>query len=312
MVAKALLFGSNGQLGKTLIAHYQEQSSEYSLDCLRLDKPLINYPGPSVTDGLNIADLAQLCQVLNQHQPSLIINAAAYTNVDKAEIDREKANVVNAEAVKVMAEWAAQNHARLCHFSTDYVMSGLSREPLIESYPHQPMNYYGYTKSLAEQYIQQSGCEFLIIRTSWLYSQYSPNFVLTMAHLLRYKQHVFVVDDQWGVPTSATFVSRYTLQLLQAQQQGIYHVVPSGYTSWYEFALKIRLMMSKQYPELTLASIEPISSRDYAKLQQEKYQVAERPRYAILSNTKLATLLAKKIPDWTLAFENELRLFKLF
>ena len=189
--------------------------------------------------GLDLADAPPLAASVRALQPDIIVNAAAYTAVDKAEAERDLAFAVNATAPRVLAEEARRIGAILVHFSTDYVFDGEKASPYVEGDPTRPINVYGESKLAGEQAIQASGCRHLILRTSWVYGPRGKNFLLTMLRLAKERSELRVVDDQIGSPTSSLAIARATPLLLEKGAQGLYHMTAGGETSWCGFARAI-------------------------------------------------------------------------
>jgi dTDP-4-dehydrorhamnose reductase len=188
---------------------------------------------------LELADPDSIRRAVRAARPELIVNAAAYTAVDKAESEREAAFAVNASAPGVLAEEAKRAGALLVHYSTDYVFDGAKASPYVEDDAPNPLNVYGASKLAGERAIVDSGCRYLILRTSWVYGARGSNFYLTMLRLARERPELRVVDDQVGAPTSSLAIARGTAQLLGLDAQGLYHMSAAGETSWCGFARAI-------------------------------------------------------------------------
>lgn len=210
--------------------------------------------------------------LLERERPKLVINCAAYTEVDKAEAEPELAHLVNAQAVGQLAEACRAFGSGLIHFSTDYVFDGSSSEPYEPHAPKRPINVYGRTKSDGEDRALQSGAELLIVRTSWVFAPWGKNFVRTMGDLLRTRSEVRVVADQLGCPTYAPDLAATALALYESNVRGITHVTNGPPVSWYEFALAI------QDAQGSTAQVTPVSSAEFPR-------PAPRPRYSVLSST---------------------------
>ena len=268
-----LLLGASGQLGSELRR--------------LLDAAAVPYLAPEL-DELDLTSSASLAGYLAAHQPVLIINAAAYTAVDKAESERELAEQLNHLAPAQLAQWAAEAGAYLIHVSTDYVFDGTAHSPLKEEQPTAPLGVYGRTKRLGEEAIERSGCRYTILRTAWLYSSYGANFVKTMLRLMRERSQLTVVADQIGSPTYARDLAGCILQLLQRPEPlvGLYHFSNEGVASWYDFAEAIR-----EYAGLD-CEVLPIPTSAYPT-------AAVRPLYSLLDKAKIkAALPALHIPHW--------------
>jgi len=224
-------------------------------------------------------------------RPDIIVNAAAYTAVDKAESDRESCFAVNATAPGVMAIEAAALGARLVHYSTDYVFDGNKTTPYVEEDLTGPRNVYGASKLAGEEAITQAGGEFLILRTSWVYGNHGANFLKTMLRLRRERPELRIVADQYGAPTSADAIAEATVRILKragtgSWVSGVYHMTAAGATSWYEFAKAIFARAGGPAP-----SVVPIATAEYPT-------PAARPANSVLSNEKFAATFGFRLPDW--------------
>lgn len=283
-MASVLIFGKDGQVGTEL------QRSLLSL-------------APIDAVNRSQADLAQLDQIqhtLQQSKPKVIVNAAAYTAVDKAETDTERAFCVNAKAVGVMAEYAKKHNALLVHYSTDYVFAGDQSQPYLETDQPNPQNVYGHSKLAGETHIAQSGCDHLIFRTSWVYAGHGNNFMRTMMRLAQQREQLTVVDDQFGTPTSAEMLADLTALAIWAHQHaqldsGLYHLTAKDKTSWHGFAQFIVEQMLAQgiptrvQPDQVLA----IPSSQYPT-------PAKRPAFSYLDSSKIEQALSIELPAWPL------------
>lgn len=283
-MASILIFGKDGQVGNEL------QRSLLPLATLH-------------AVGRKEADLAQPDQVqraLEQFKPSMIVNAAAYTAVDKAETETQLAQRINAEAVAQMAEYAKSNNALLVHYSTDYVFNGEQSRPYVETDATQPINVYGHSKLAGEQAIQQSGCAHLVFRTSWVYAGHGNNFMRTMMRLAQQRDQLTVVDDQIGTPTSAELLADVTALAIWAHQQerldnGLYHLTAKGETSWCGFARFIveQMLANQMSPHVQPDQVLAIPSSNYPT-------PAQRPAFSHLDTSRLEHALAIKLPNWQL------------
>jgi dTDP-4-dehydrorhamnose reductase len=232
-------------------------------------------------------------RVVRQLNPSIIINAAAYTAVDQAETEPEKARAVNTQGVRVLAEETERLGALLVHYSTDYVFDGAQNEPYVESDTTNPLSVYGLTKLAGEQAIQESGCFHLIFRTAWIYAATGKNFVRTIARLSQQKPVLSVVNDQRGAPTSAHDVASMTIRVLRQASlpvRGLYHMTAGGETTWYSLAQ--RVVSELQRRQLTAATLKPITTAEYPTL-------AKRPLNSVLSNKRLADDFDVNMPHWS-------------
>ncbi|AFM35414.1 MULTISPECIES: dTDP-4-dehydrorhamnose reductase [Stutzerimonas stutzeri subgroup] len=249
-------------------------------------------------NALDLSDSDQVREQVRLLRPDLIINAAAYTAVDPAESHRELAFAVNARGPQVLAEEAARLGVPLIHYSTDYVFDGRKGEPYCEADVPQPLSVYGASKLAGEQAIQAVGGEYLILRTSWVYSQHGKNFLLTMQRLLQERDALSVVSDEIGTPTWAATIARTTAEMVrkrsagEAGPSGLYHLTASGETSWYGFACSIAEQLRQQ--GRLRAEITPILSKDYPT-------AAQRPLNSRLNCARLQQDWGIRLPDWETA-----------
>ncbi len=277
---KILLTGKNGQIGWEL-AHALAPLGEV----IAFDR-----------GGLDLAVPDQIVGAVRSVRPDVLVNAAAYTAVDRAESEPDAAHAVNAAAVAVLAEEARRVHALLIHFSTDYVFDGAKDTPYVEEDRPNPINVYGRSKLAGEQAIRSIDGPHLILRTSWVYATRGRNFFLTIRRLLREKEEVRVVSDQMGAPTSAQALADVTAELLGRHSAaglgdagGVYHVTARGYTSWHGFATEIARLELPDLPNPP--RIVPIASDQYRS-------AARRPRNSRLSNEKLLRTFGVELPRW--------------
>ena len=248
-------------------------------------------------------DLAQPERIRQQGQhlrPELIINAAAHTAVDQTESEPELAFAINATAPGILAEAAAELSVPLIHYSTDYVFDGNHAEPYRENDATNPLSVYGGSKLAGEQAIQAVGGMHLILRTSWVYSQHSKNFLLTMQRLLQERESLSVVDDQIGAPTWAGTIAQATAQLITQWRSGhpgpwgVYHLTAQGETSWFGFASAIAAHLHSQGK--TVATLHPIPSSAYPT-------PAQRPLNSRLDCSSLQQDWQVQLPTWQAALE---------
>lgn len=279
---KILLFAKNGQVGWELQRALAPLGELIALDKTQCD----------------LSNSQQLQQTLSEHAPQIIVNASAYTAVDKAEEEPELAHAINATAPAIMASQAKQLGALLVHYSTDYVFSGEGTTPWLEDDITSPQNTYGKTKREGEEAIEQSGCNYLIFRTSWVYAARSQNFIAAMHRLMAEREALGIVSDQIGVPTSAELIADVSahaiVQTLQdAKKCGIYHLTASGETSWYDYAKLIADELLKAGVELkiTLSAIKPIKTSEYPT-------PAKRPLNSRLNTQKIAIAFNLTMPNW--------------
>jgi dTDP-4-dehydrorhamnose reductase len=280
---KILLTGKNGQVGWEL-AHALAPLGEI----IAFDR-----------EGLDLAVPDQIVSAVRSARPEVLINAAAYTAVDRAEREPDAAYAINAAAVAVLAEEAKRIQALLIHYSTDYVFDGAKDGPYVEEDLPNPLNAYGRSKLAGEQAIHDIGGAHLILRTSWVYSARGKNFLLTIRRLLHEKKELRVVSDQIGAPTSARGLAEATAELLRRHSaaalgdaRGIYHATTSGSTSWHGFATEIARLERPDSP----ARIVPIASSEYPT-------PAHRPKNSRLSSEKLLRHFGVGLPRWESCLE---------
>ncbi len=236
---------------------------------------------------------------LNQWQPHIVINPAAYTAVDRAEQEQANAQRINSDSVAELACWCQKNNALLVQYSTDYVFDGNKDSPYLETDAVQPQSVYGQTKNSGEAAVRASGCPHLILRTSWVAGIPGNNFVKTILRLAQTRDTLNVVNDQWGSPTAADLIATLSLQLIQryrSQQAepGTYHLTASGATTWYHFAVYIIEQAQQLGVSLQLApeNIRPVPSSDYPL-------PAPRPKNSRLNLDKLKQALnVTAMPSW--------------
>ncbi len=283
---KILLFGKNGQVGWEL-----QRSLAPLGQLITLGSGDTGYCG-------NLADLSGIQQTIRNLAPDIIVNAAAYTAVDKAETESLLAHRLNAEAPGVMAQEAKRSNALLIHYSTDYVFDGTGDQAYIETDQPGPLNVYGHSKLAGEQAIIDSGCLHLIFRTSWVYATYGSNFIKTILRLTSQKNDLTIVSDQIGSPTGAELIADVTAHVLHRFKEhpecsGIYHLAARQYTSWYEYAQFIRTCTQSIHPTDTVASckISPISSKEFRL-------PAQRPLNSRLNTSKIEKNFDLTLPSW--------------
>ncbi|MBA1263553.1 dTDP-4-dehydrorhamnose reductase [Stutzerimonas stutzeri] len=250
---------------------------------------------------LNLAEPEQIRQQVRLLRPDLIINAAAYTAVDSAQSDRQQAFAVNATGPGVLAEEAARLDVPLIHYSTDYVFDGRKPAPYQEHDQTAPLSVYGESKLAGEQAIQAVAGEHLILRTSWVYSLYGRNFLLTMQRLMQERDALSIVDDEIGAPTWAGSIATATAGIVQQWRtgkgslSGLYHLSATGETSWYGFACSIAEHLKQQ--DRLRARLEPIASKDYPT-------AAQRPLNSRLDCAQLQHDWNLQLPDWEAALQD--------
>lgn len=282
---KVLLTGAEGQVGFELWR------------TLQFNREVI----PTTSDGrevngmttikLDLNDPDDLARKITNIKPDVICNAAAYTQVDRAETEAEMARAINTQAVENLAELAREVKALLVHYSTDYVFSGEHKFPWKENDITNPKSVYGHSKLDGERAILDSGCEHMIFRTAWVFSTRRQNFLKTMLRLAESHEQIKVVNDQQGSPTWAATIALATMLALNIPETGLYHLTSNGSTTWYGFAQRIfsqaqRIGLLENKPELI-----PISTKDYPT-------DAERPKYSVLNCQKFEGTFNVKLPHW--------------
>lgn len=282
-MSRILLLGAGGQIGAELRAILCTGHEVSSPD----------------SSSVNLQSAEQIARAVRETSPNLIINAAAYTAVDRAEDDPEQAAAVNAAAPGILAREAVRAGAALIHYSTDYVFDGHGTGAYREDDPARPLNVYGDTKLQGERAIAASGGAAVIFRTSWVYGLRGHNFLLSMQRLLREREQVSVVDDQIGAPTWSRAIARATVAVISrsdadacayfSKHRGIYHMTAQGHTSWHGFAAEIRDALSAR--GVATARLRPIPSTDYPT-------AARRPANSVLDNARLRTTFGVELPDW--------------
>ena len=238
---------------------------------------------------------------MREVQPHVIVNAAAYTAVDRAESDEARAHAVNAVAPGILAEEGKRAGALLIHYSTDYVFDGTLERPYLETDATHPLSAYGRTKLDGERAIAAAGCRHLILRTSWVYGPRGKNFMLTMLRLAGERDSLAVVDDQRGAPTSTAQLARATAALLEAgpETSGVYHATASGVTTWFGFATAIFEGRRRRDAAFRAPVLKAITTAEYPT-------PAARPKNSVLSNAKLENVFGVRLGDWREALDEAL------
>ena len=292
---KLLLLGSNGQVG------WELQRSMAALGKLKVcDR-----------DMLDFFNLAGLRKLIRDYKPDVIVNAAAYTNVDKAESDEENAFQVNSRAVDLLAQEAKALDAWLIHYSTDYVFDGEKLNPYSEEDETNPLSVYGKTKLQGEEAIKKSKCKYLIFRTSWLYGIHGKNFVKTIIKLAKERAELRIVSNQIGAPTSAELVADVTSlciykiaqnSLSAKEISGIYHLTSTGEASWYEFAKYVIIEAKKS------GGVFLINPENIIAINSSEYVLsAKRPANSLLDTQKLCKTFNLQLPVWQIHTDRVIR-----
>jgi dTDP-4-dehydrorhamnose reductase len=282
---KVLVIGSDGQLG----LEFQKISNSYNSI----------YWFFSTIKTLDLLRLDTISSFLNDINPSVIINCAAYTSVDKAETESKLADTINYKAVDIISKWTSSNNVKLIHISTDYVFDGSSKIPLSENSNTNPINEYGSSKLKGEQVCLKNDTNSIIIRTSWLYSSFGKNFVKTMIDLMKKNSSVKVVNDQIGSPTYTHDLAKVILNIIvnYKNKSGLFHYSNEGETSWFEFARSIKELYNLD------CKIIGVSSKEFKTL-------AKRPKYSLLNKSKIKTTFNLEIPDYKQSLKNCIEIIK--
>ena len=284
-----LIIGKNGQLGRGL---YRELNQMNEVNLLCLGK-----------DSLDITDGKQVKEAFKQYLPKIIINAAAYTQVDKAEKDKAKAFSVNSDSLSIIGSEAEDIGAMVIHYSTDYVFDGTKNESYLESDSTNPINTYGESKFLGELNLKRASSKYIILRTSWVYSDWGNNFVNTIISKALSGRDLNIVSDQIGSPTSVFEIAENTSRIIRSYFKkedqtnfGTYHMTCVDYTSWYGLAKEIinYKYQSRSLSGISLARLRRINSSDYIS-------PAKRPMNSRLNNSLLNSIFGLELQEWKAA-----------
>jgi dTDP-4-dehydrorhamnose reductase len=292
-----LLLGANGQLGRSFV---EDGGLARRGSLIAATRDGVRFDGGAAV----VADLAQpqsLESLLDRLRPELIVNAAAYTAVDRAESEEALATRINGEAVGVLGEWAAAHDARVVHYSTDYVFDGGANTPYATDAPTAPAGAYGRSKLAGEQALARSGADHLLLRTAWVYAAHGQNFLRTMLRLAAERDELRVVADQQGSPTDTGLIVQATLAALDrwsaaapGQRQalaGTYHLVASGHTTWHGFATAIM-------EEARACGLLPRVPRVSAITTAQFPTPAKRPAWSVLDNSGFQRQFGYALADW--------------
>ena len=277
---RIMLTGKNGQVGWELQRTLAPLGEVVALDRRQLD----------------LSDSKQIRELVREIKPNLIVNAAAYTAVDKAESEPETAMAINGVAPGILAEEAKRIGSAIIHYSTDYVFDGNKTSLYTEDDTPNPLNEYGRTKLAGEQAVKAAGSPYIILRTGWVYGTHGKNFLLTILRLAHEREELSIVDDQTGAPSWSRMLAEATAQILSddynalAAKRGIYHMTASGSTTWYGFSKAI-LALDPNSNEQVCKYVRPISSAEYPI-------PARRPAYSVLSNAKLQSAFGLVLLGW--------------
>ncbi|HET6490620.1 MAG TPA: dTDP-4-dehydrorhamnose reductase [Syntrophales bacterium] len=245
-------------------------------------------------DEFDIASAGDCLRVVDEFAPDVIVNAAAYTDVDGCEANRDDCFAVNAEGVRNIASACKGRRTKIVHYSTDYVFDGTKGEPYLEDDPCRPINLYGESKRRGEESLIETAEDHVLIRTAWLYGRHGKNFVKAILAKAKADGQLRVVDDQVGSPTYSLDLAQATKLLIELDSRGIYHVTNRGVCSWYQFAQRI-----VEYAQLPGVTVEPIKSHEIDRK-------AKRPAYSVLSNRKFMDATRKAMRPWQVALNEYL------
>ncbi|MBQ8204016.1 MAG: dTDP-4-dehydrorhamnose reductase [Clostridia bacterium] len=288
---KIMITGCNGQLGNELISILKSGKSEIgAMPCELAGSELL----PVDVDTLDISDNAAVAAFVAENRPAVIINCAAYTNVDGCESDFETAFKVNAMGVRNLSLAAKSVGAKLIHVSTDYVFAGDGTRPYVEWDQVNPQSAYGASKALGEKYALAFNDKTFVVRTSWLYGYIGKNFVKTVRRVIREKGGITVVNDQRGNPTHANDLAHHLLKLALTEEYGIYHCTGEGECTWYDFAKKIAELSG--FGDV----VKPCTSVEFPT-------PTKRPAYSSLSNLALRCTVGNEMRNWEDAIEEYIK-----
>jgi dTDP-4-dehydrorhamnose reductase len=290
---RILIVGAAGQVGLELQRSFHNFGQIVAVD----------------RESVDLADADQTRTLVRRVQPSLILNAAAYTAVDRAESEPEAAMAINAHAPRILAEEALRLDALLVHYSTDYVFDGRKQQPWVETDQPNPLNVYGASKLAGEQAIQNTGGRYLTFRTSWVYGPHGNNFLLTMLRLAKERDRLSIVDDQFGSPTTSIELAQATRTIVEGalagqfgssqDWAGLYHMTCADSTSWFGFAQAI-FSRAAALLDVKTPTLEPLATKEYPT-------PALRPRNSVLSNQKLRERFGMQLSTWQAALDDVLK-----
>lgn len=287
-----LLFGKNGQVGWEL-----QRALAPLGNLIVVDRHSRDYCG-------DFGNPAGIAETVRSIKPAVIVNATAYTAVDKAESEQDKARLVNATSIKALAEAAEEIGAWLVHYSTDYVFDGSGDQPWREDDATAPLNTYGQTKLEGEQAIVRTMTKYLIFRTSWVYAAKGNNFAKTMLKLAKDRESLSVINDQFGAPTGAELIADCTAHAIRVALHkqsvaGIYHLIAAGETTWHAYASKVMEFAKTQGVELQVQAIHAVPTSAFPT-------PAKRPANSRLNTEKFQQAFGLNLPDWTVGVERML------
>ena len=289
-----LVLGANGQLGQAVKAASTEAKSHYIFSDVYTgdDSRMLN---------IDITSLSALRKIVQREQINVIVNCAAYTNVEKAEDDIENARKLNKDAVKNIAIVAKENDATLIHITTDFVYDGKKAAPYQEGDEKNPQSAYALTKYEGEQEIINTGCKYILFRTAWMFSEYGNNFMKTMIRLTSEREHLNVVYDQVGTPTYAPELAKLIVKVIEENMlhlTGEYNFSNEGSVSWYDFAVAINRACGHH------CDIFPVSSEEYGSK-------VKRPSFSVLDKSKVKKTFGVRIPHWLESLDEGIRAYNI-
>ena len=283
---KILLIGAAGQVGTDLRRTLPELGSV-------LATARDASPASGIQRALDVTDSDAIDRLVSEYRPELVVNASAYTAVDRAESEPDLAFRVNRDAPAAMARACGRIGATLVHYSTDYVFDGAASTPYVETAPQSPQGVYGASKAAGEDAVRTAGCDALILRTAWVYALHGQNFLRTMLRLASERDELRVVADQAGCPTPSWLIAETTVRMLRsaATSTGTYHLVTSGQTTWHGFAQAIFDAAAARGMLARIPAMRPIATSDYPT-------PARRPAYSVLDNRALEAAIGATMLNW--------------
>ena len=291
-IDSVLLLGSKGQIGSNLKKKLKIISKKITTFSKR---------------EFNLENLASIKKKLNKVKPKLIINAAAYTKVDEAEVEKKKCFKINVSSSKLISEWAKKNNCFFIHYSTVYIFDGKKKTPWKENDKPNPLNYYGQTKLTAEKEIIKSKCNYLILRLNWIYNENGENFPKKIIQKFNKSEKLFLVNNQIGTPNHAEFISDITIKIIKKILNNninpkILNISAKGKSNYYDFGKKIfiKIKNKNKFPKL-----EAIDAKNYKKIFKNN-KTAVRPINSLLNVQKLEKFIDQKMPDWNYIFERKI------
>lgn len=288
---KLLITGAAGQLGKEILRQLEKGGSV--LGPLPVELTGVQVKGVDLADA-DLSSLEETRKLLASEKPDVVINCAAYTNVDGCETNWDTAFQANSIGPRNLAMACEELGAKLVHISTDYVFSGVGETPFSEASLPAPCSAYGRSKFLGEEYIRQFSTRWFVVRTAWLYGREGKNFVKTILRVAKEKGQLKVVDDQYGNPTNAEDLAHHLLCLAATEEYGVYHCTGEGICSWYDFASSIVSLAGIE------AKVEPCSTEEFNSPTQ-------RPAYSALDHSMLRATVGDKMRPWREALEDYIK-----